>query len=134
MKLCCTLIFGALLLITGTAAQQAQPAQAVPSFDPQQQETFTAVVSEVKDYHCMVSGTMGTHLVLKSYNGGVYEAHLAPAKFMKEYDIHFKASDVVTVTGTKVTFDGKPAILARVIKLRNETFTFRDEKGRPLWL
>jgi hypothetical protein len=32
-----------------------------------------------------------------------------------------------------VTFDGKPAVLARLIKVKNETFMFRDEKGRPLW-
>lgn len=133
MKIVCTLILGALLLITGTVAQQPGPAQDVPKFDPQKQETFTGVVSEVKNYHCPVTGTLGAHLAVKAYNGVVYEAHLAPADFMKEFGISFKPADVITITGTKVTFDGKPAVLARVIKYKNETYLFRDEKGRPLW-
>jgi DNA/RNA endonuclease YhcR with UshA esterase domain len=129
-----SLVFIAFIFFaTVSLAQQPKPAQDVPKYEVQNQETFAATVQEVKDYHCPVSGSLGTHLVLKTATGGTYEAHLAPAAFLKEFDMIFKQGDSVTVTGTKVTFDGKPAVLARLIKVKNETFMFRDEKGRPLW-
>jgi len=139
MKLITALVLVSLALIafifftTVSAAQHPSPAQDAPKFDVQNQETFTATVQEVKDYHCPISGSLGTHLVLKAANGGNYEAHLAPAAYLKEFGMIFKQSDAVTVTGTKVTFDGKPAVIVRQIKVKNETYLFRDEKGRPLW-
>lgn len=37
------------------------------------------------------------------------------------------------VTGSRVTFDGKPAIIAAEVKKGGETLKLRDEKGRPVW-
>jgi uncharacterized protein YdeI (BOF family) len=136
MKILGAIIGGLLIMFTLAAAQQAgqtQPGQDVPKFDPKNQEVITATVQEVKDYHCPVTGSLGTHLTVKTTTGGTYEAHLAPAAFLKEFGMNFKQWETVTITGTKVTFDGKPAILARLIKVNNETYMFRDEKGRPLW-
>lgn len=132
MKTIGALFLAVLLLGALSVAQQSKPAPDVPKFDPQNQETITAVVKEVKDYRCPVSGSLGAHLELKS-GDTTYEVHLAPTAYLKDFEMVINAGDSVTVTGTKVMYDGKPAILARVVKVKNDTYLFRDEKGRPLW-
>jgi DNA/RNA endonuclease YhcR with UshA esterase domain len=123
----------ALLLVFMAAAQQKPVANSdVPRYDTAHQQVFTGIVQEVKEYHCPVTGTVGTHIAVKGVMETV-EVHLAPVTFMKQYDIVIKAGDKVSVTGTKLTFDGKPAMIAKEIKVANDTFSFRDNKGRPLW-
>lgn len=135
MKRICAIISGVLLMFAIAAAQQAAPrtGQDVPKYDPAKQEAITGTIEVIHDYQCPVSGSLGTHITLKAFSGGTFEAHLAPAAFLKEFGVKFNQSDTVTLTGTKVMFDGKPAILVRTAKVRNETFMFRDDKGRPLW-
>lgn len=125
-------VFLAILIVGVFAALGAQNKPDVPKYDPSHQQTFTGIVGQVKDYHCPVSGTVGTHLALKEITETL-EVHMAPAAFLKEYGIVINPGEKIQVTGVKVNFDGKPAVLARSVSVRNETFTFRDEKGRPLW-
>ena len=73
----------------------------------------------------------GERVLIWGIGGGVALAALQICK-LAGAEVWVPA-DVITITGTKVTFDGKPAVLARVIKYKNETYLFRDEKGRPLW-
>ncbi|PYP85973.1 MAG: hypothetical protein DMG65_19855 [Candidatus Angelobacter sp. Gp1-AA117] len=110
----------------------AQNKPDVPKYDLSHQQVFTGIVGQLKDYQCPVSGMIGTHLALKEITETL-EVHMAPAAFMKEYGIVIHPGEKVQVTGVKVLFDGKPAVLARSVSVRNETFSFRDEKGRPLW-
>jgi hypothetical protein len=39
----------------------------------------------------------------------------------------------VEVTGSRVTFDGKPALIAAEIKKGNEALTLRDASEYPVW-
>jgi hypothetical protein len=39
----------------------------------------------------------------------------------------------VEVTGSRVTLEGKPAIVAAKVKKGSEVLKLRDETGRPLW-
>ena len=63
--------------------------------------TIQGVVLEVKDYHCPVSGTIGTHFSLKTDHGDL-EVHMAPAKFFKDYEILIRKGADVSVTGNRV--------------------------------
>lgn len=126
-------VFLAVLILGMFAALWgAQNNPDVPKYDVSHQQVFTGIVGQVKDYHCPVSGTVGTHLAVKEITETL-EVHMAPATFLKQYGIVISPGEKVQITGVKVTFDGKPAVLARSVSVRNETFTFRDEKGRPLW-
>lgn len=127
-----------LLLIVGEASQvisqekPAAPAQQDFNYDPANQTTLQGTVQEVKDYKCPVTGTIGTHISVKN-DQLTTEVHLAPAKFLKEYEIVLKPGDEVKVVGVKITFDGKPAMLAKTVTVGKETFAFRNDKGKPLW-
>jgi len=95
--------------------------------------TIKGVVQDVQDFQCPVSGGMGAHLVLKT-DKGLVTVHLALSKFLNEYGFSFTKGDEVTVTGVKAKVgDDENAILARTIERGNQTFTFRDKNGKPLW-
>ena len=104
-----------------------------PKYDPAAEVTIQGKVLSVHTRQCPVSGTLGAHFMLEGPNGKVYEVHLAPASFTKSFDIDFVAGEKVDVTGSVLVFEGKDAILARQVKHRNETVTFRDKKGDPAW-
>jgi hypothetical protein len=113
------------------AAQKAEPKD-VPKYDVAAEAKYNVTVDEVKDRDCPISGTMGSHLMVK-LDGKVYEVHLAPTKFVKSYDAIFQKGDIVEIIGTKVKFQGVDAILARQITRGPDQFVFRDPKGNPIW-
>ncbi|MGH9578081.1 MAG: hypothetical protein ACRD24_06375 [Terriglobales bacterium] len=117
-------------------AKPAQaPAQAkkdVPQYKVADEIKVKAAVEQVKNYECPISGTVGTHLVVK-IDSEKYEAHIAPLKFLEEYGIQLKEGDSITLFGTKVKFGEGPALLVRAIERENDRFFFRDKEGLPLW-
>ena len=126
------LITFCLVLLFAAPATRAQEKKLVPKFDPANQTTIQGIVDQVSEYECPISGAIGSHLTVKS-GEGTTEVHLATSKFLKEYGINFAKGDSVQVTGTKTVFDGKPALLARQIIVGDRTYSFRDDKGIPLW-
>jgi len=129
-------IWATLLMLLTCAAVVSQeknpPAQNNYIYDQGTQQTFDGIVTDAKDYSCPVSGTVGSHITLKG-DVSTMEVHLAPATFMKQYEITIHKGDRVTVVGSKITFEGKPALVAKTIVLGRDTYNFRDPKGRPLW-
>lgn len=120
-------------MVGGLIAQdKAAQNHATYVYNTTDQVTVEGTVQEVKDYKCPVTGTVGSHITVKT-SGDAIEVHLAPVTFMKEYEMVLHAGDNVKVVGAKILFEGKPALLAKTVKVGQETFTFRDEKGKPLW-
>jgi hypothetical protein len=93
-----------LLLVAGESFQvtsqdkPAAPAQQDFNYDPANQTTLQGTIQEVKDYKCPVTGTIGTHISVKN-DQLTTEVHLAPAKFLKEYEIVLKPGDDVKIIG-----------------------------------
>jgi DNA/RNA endonuclease YhcR with UshA esterase domain len=114
------------------ASQKSEQNADVPKYDVSKEAKFKGTVDEVKDRECPISGGMGSHLMVKIDNK-VYEVHVAPTKTVKEYEIVFNKGDEIEITGIKTTFQGVDAILVREIKRGNDSFVFRDPKGKPIW-
>lgn len=128
-----TLVLSALVVLAAPGqTQKKSEDHAVPRYDPAQEVKVKGEVLEVKNYDCPISGTMGAHLALQTAEG-VVEVHLAPAKFLSEYQMSFAKGDKVEILGTKVTFHDAPALLARRVTRDQNEYFFRDAKGRPLW-
>ena len=124
-----------LMLLTGAAVvsqEKNPPAHHNYSYDQATQQTFEGIVVETRDYSCPVSGSVGSHITIKGEISTI-EIHLAPATFMKQYEISINKGDRVTVVGSKIEFEGKPSVIAKTVVLGKDTFNFRDPKGRPLW-
>jgi DNA/RNA endonuclease YhcR with UshA esterase domain len=126
---------GLLLLAAGTSVVVAQDKPAPHEsyqYDTAKQQTVTGTVEAVNDYKCPVSGTVGTHITVKT-SAGIMEVHLAPAKFVKDYDIVIHKGDQVEIQGAKIIFEGKPSMIAKTVAVDRTTFAFRDNSGKPLW-
>lgn len=121
-----------MLLALSAPGQDAPPPEKVERYDVEKEVTVKGTATEIKDYVCPVSGTVGTHIVLKTAEGNV-EAHVASAKFLPEYGIQLAVGDELEILGMKTKVAGKDALLVRRIQHGPEIFTFRDKKGRPIW-
>ena len=118
---------------TATLTVAQKPAdEPVPKYDVSAETKFKAVVEEVKDRECPISGGMGVHLMVRS-EGKVYELHVASTKFVKTYEVTFEKGDELEIKGIKTKFQGIDAILVREIKRGNDNFLFRDPQGKPIW-
>ena len=58
-------------------------------------------VEEIQDFDCPISGSLGSHAVMKSSDGSIV-VHVAPVKFMKEYGLEINKGDNVEIIGSKV--------------------------------
>ena len=126
------LAVGILFLLMVTLAWAQAPVSA-PAYDVAKEVTIKGVVQEVKDFECPVSRGMGAHLVVKT-DKGLVTVHLALSKFLSDYGFNFAKGDEVVITGVKAKVgDDENSILARKIDRGNQTFTFRDKEGKPLW-
>jgi len=75
---------------------------------------------------------MGTHLVVKTATETI-EVHVGPSNFVSGKGFTFAKGDSVQVVGSKVTIEGKEALIAREVTRGGKTLTLRDKTGRPLW-
>jgi len=74
----------------------------------------------------------GIHLVLKSDKETV-SVHLGPAWFVENQDTKIEPKDKIEVKGSRVAFEGKPALIAAEVRKGDEVLKLRDETGIPLW-
>ena len=125
-------IVGFALAVVPPAAFGQKDKPEVPKYKVANEAKYKGTVEEIKDRECPISGSMGSHLMVK-VEGKVYEVHVAPTKFVKNYDVVFQPGDEVEITGIKTVFQGVDAILVREIKRGNDDFVFRDPEGKPIW-
>jgi hypothetical protein len=101
-------------------------------YDPKTVETVTGVVKGLDEIMPMKGMSYGVHLLLKNDSGEV-AVHLGPAWYVTNQDLSIKVGDKVAVTGSRVIFEGKPAIIAAQVKKGDEVLMLRDEDGFPMW-
>jgi hypothetical protein len=118
--------------ITLVSQEKNSPTQASYTYAPASEQTMRGWVVETKDFQCPVTGTVGSHITVKSETSSI-EVHLAPASFMKQYEINIRKGDNVTIVGSRITYEGKTALIAKSVAIGNETYNFRDQSGKPLW-
>lgn len=121
----------ALLVTTGLVAQQP-PAESAPGYDVTKEMVVNGVVQETSEYQCPVTGTKGSHMAVKTTTETL-QVHIAPVRFMREYEVSFKPGDEVKMVGTRIVFDGKPAFLPRSITAGRITYIFRTPGGMSIW-
>ncbi len=129
-----TLRYASFIVLVCALLSAPSTAQKVKvKYDPATETKVSGTIEEVKEFQCPVSGTVGYHIVLKSGDGTVV-AHVAGAKFMKQYEIVFEKGEHIDVVGSKVRLQsGEDALLVRQITRGQNTYAFRDKQGSPLW-
>lgn len=143
-------LVGTLLFVPFLAAAQGPPVCAQPMgpgmmghgmqrpgarymhmFDP---KTITTVDGEVmKINSAQHMRNIGVHATIKTSEGEI-DVHLGPSWFIDNQDVQLKTKDKITVTGSKVSIDGQPAIIGIEIRRGEDVLKLRDSDGTPLWV
>jgi hypothetical protein len=110
----------------------ASTAAAQRNYDPKTVETIEGKVSSIEKTAATQKRGYGVHLTLQTDKETI-AVHLGPARYVDQQTPKIEANDTITVTGSRVTIDGKPAIIAAQVKKGNEILKLRDENGVPAW-
>jgi hypothetical protein len=123
-KLILVAVVAGLLGISSAMAQR--------NYDPKTVETIEGNVLSVDKTSSGEQRGRGIHLAVKTEKETI-SVHLGPAWYLEKQTLQIKANDVVSVTGSRVTVDGKPSIIAAQVKKGDEILKLRDENGIPAW-
>ena len=134
-------VFG-LFLVTDSPAQQGMQwkgsggwgagTQYNRMYDPKTVETISGEVVSIDKITPMKGMYYGVHLTLKTAKETI-SVHMGPGWYIEKQDVKIEPKDKIEVRGSRVTFDGKPAIIAAEIKKGDDTLKLRDENGIPFW-
>jgi hypothetical protein len=101
-------------------------------YNPQTMETIGGDVSRLDTITPIKGMSSGIHLLLKTDKETV-SVHLGPAWYIQRQDMKIVPGDKVEIKGSRITFQGKPAIIAAEVNKGNEILKLRDENGFPVW-
>jgi hypothetical protein len=101
-------------------------------YDPKTVDTVRGEVVKVDRITPMRGMSGGVHLVLKTDKGDV-SVHLGPQWYLENQDVKIEPKDTVEVTGSRVTVQGQPALIAAEVKKGDQVLKLRDTAGTPVW-
>jgi len=101
-------------------------------YDPKTVETITGEVVKIDRIAPVKEMSSGVHLLVKT-TAETIPVHLGPAWFIDHQDTKIQEKDTIQVKGSRITFEGKPAIIAEQVKKDDQVLTLRDENGLPIW-
>lgn len=101
-------------------------------YDPKAVETITASVEKVDKITSGKVMPYGVHLKVKNDKESI-DVHLGKNWYIENQDIKIIPGDKVDIKGSRVTFQGKPVIIAAEVKKGDEVLQLRDENGFPVW-
>ena len=101
-------------------------------YDPKTVETLKGKVVSLDQITPQKGMGYGVHLRLQTASETI-AVHLGPGWYIEHQDTKIEPSDEVEIKGSRVTFDGKPALIAAEVHKGNEVLLLRDENGIPMW-
>lgn len=124
-------------------AQEPPPGggmQQMPMYDIKNETSFKGTVEAVEQVtpEGRMAGRMGgrsmtgTHVRLKTASG-TFEVHLGPTSYLEEKKLKLEKGEEIEVLGSRIRMADDYVVLAREVRRGGETWTLRDENGRPLW-
>jgi hypothetical protein len=130
------LFFCAAPVLVALAASSSQKDATEPRYDTSTHIDVMMVVAEVKEV-APGNPLSGMHLIVRAEssksNSETTDVYLGPDDYLKDFGCHFAKGDKIQVKGSKVKFNGGPAVLAREVRLESTTLYLRDEQGVPYW-
>lgn len=101
-------------------------------YNPATVETLTGTVESVDKIAPMKGMHAGIHVMLKTDKETI-SVHLGPEWYIERLDTKIEKGDKIDVKGSRITFEGKPAIIAAELKKGDSTLVLRDNAGIPAW-
>ena len=101
-------------------------------YDPKTVETVSGEVVSIEQMTPANGMGYGVHLMLKTDKETV-SVHLGPSWYIETQKIKIVPKDTITVKGSRITFEGKPAIIAVEITKGDAVLKLRNDNGIPAW-
>ena len=101
-------------------------------YDAKTVDKVTGEVAKVDSITPMRGMSGGVHVALKTAQGEV-SVHLGPQWYLENQDVKIEPGDRVEITGSRVTDEGKPTIIAAEVRKGDEVLQLRDAAGVPVW-
>ena len=101
-------------------------------YDPKTVETISGEIISVDRITPNKGMAGGVYMNVKTDKETI-SVHLGPSFYIENQDVKLQAKDKVEVKGSRITFGGKPAIIAAEVKKGDEVLKLRDDTGFPVW-
>lgn len=101
-------------------------------FDPKTVETLEGEVLKIETVSPSRGMSPGIHVILKTAKEEV-PVHLGPQWYLERQEFTVEAKEKLTVTGSRVVLEGKPAVIASELRKGDLTLALRDAQGYPVW-
>ncbi len=95
-------------------------------------ETLKGEVVRIEKFTPGKGMSAGVHLELKTEKETI-SVHLGPGWYINNQETQIALNDNIDVKGSRITFDGQPAIVAAEVTKGNDVLKLRDEHGFPVW-
>lgn len=95
-------------------------------------ETISGEVMSIDKVTSTKGMSSGIHITVKTEKETI-PVHLGPAWYLERLDTKIAKGDAVQVKGSRITFSGKPAIIAAEVQKGDAVLELRDEGGFPTW-
>jgi hypothetical protein len=102
-------------------------------YDPETVETVSGEITGVEKLTPAGGKSRGVHITLKTDQGETLPVHLGPEFYVDRQTVSLQKGDKVQVRGSRITFQGKPAIIAAEVTKGGQTLYLRDANGVPAW-
>lgn len=101
-------------------------------YNSQTVETISGEVVSVDKITPAKGMSYGIHAVIKTDKETI-SVHLGPGWYIENQDVRIEPKEKVEVKGSRITFEGKPAIIAAEVMKGDEVLVLRDANGFPVW-
>jgi hypothetical protein len=101
-------------------------------YDPQTVTTISGVVVSLTPPQAQAGLPYLAYLTLGTGTEKI-KVFLGPSLYVDKLPVQIKVLDKVQVTGSKITWEGKPVILAAEVKKGDQVLKLRDPNGKPAW-
>lgn len=102
-------------------------------YDLKTVETIKGEVLEVGEFAAATGMPPGVELILEINGGERLSVFVGPRWYLEYKDFEITPGDKISVKGSRILYEGRPAIVAAVIFQYDEVLRLRDENGLPVW-
>ncbi|MGI8923261.1 MAG: hypothetical protein ACR2HJ_04350 [Fimbriimonadales bacterium] len=103
------------------------------AFDADKLGEWNGKVDRIETFDLRGSRMPGT-LAMVTVGDETFPVHLGPAEFVKKQPYRLQPGDTIMIKGSRVTWDGRPVIIATEIHRGTTAWIFRDATGAPVWI
>jgi hypothetical protein len=102
------------------------------NYDPKTVETLEGKVLSIEKATHSQGRNYGVHLALQT-DKEIIAVHFGPSWYIDRQSPKIETNDTITLTGSRVSINGKPTIIAAQVKKGDDVLKLRDDQGTPAW-